>query len=415
MQLRKLNTAIKDGYQSVIDYWPDSPEAVAASYYIAKTYKEMGDIKLAKKAYTKTIADHGEDVVGVLARFDLADVARLEGDAKRQVALWQELVYNTPRTGAGGPTCVEASHLLASHFFAQGDFAAGLKSLATSHKPDGQASQVWALIRGPLATLAGTTETKPLANKMADSAAAWLRESMPVDASDDKQKAIVRSLTHYLADVYYNAGRTEEGLKAYDQLLDRLGSDDTTLSQKAAMQKLLNRRDDARLTYGRYQNQIEGQNQIAHSYREEHKPASAVPIYQDLITRDGANASRWQWQLGDSLREAGKYKDAIAAYRQTDRFPEDLKHMALCHRKMGEYKEALGLYRQVMSAGDASAPGALLEMARTYEEANQKESAIKAFQQVCKLFPKASEASIAHARLQDGYKINATLGGAINE
>mgnify|MGYP003348554162 CR=1 FL=1 len=25
---QKLNTAIKDGYQTVIDYWPDSPEAI---------------------------------------------------------------------------------------------------------------------------------------------------------------------------------------------------------------------------------------------------------------------------------------------------------------------------------------------------------------------------------------------------
>ncbi len=58
---------------------------------------------------------------------------------------------------------------------------------------------------------------------------------------------------------------------------------------------------------------------------------------------------------------------------------------------------------------------ALLEIARTYEEAKQQESAIKAFQQVCKRFPKSAEASLAHAHLQDVYKINATLGGAADE
>ncbi|MEK6235482.1 MAG: hypothetical protein N2C14_12310, partial [Planctomycetales bacterium] len=34
VQLRQANTAIKDGYQSVIDYWPDSEDAIAAAYYI---------------------------------------------------------------------------------------------------------------------------------------------------------------------------------------------------------------------------------------------------------------------------------------------------------------------------------------------------------------------------------------------
>jgi len=31
VQLRKANTAIKEGFQSVIDYWPDSPDAVASA------------------------------------------------------------------------------------------------------------------------------------------------------------------------------------------------------------------------------------------------------------------------------------------------------------------------------------------------------------------------------------------------
>ena len=48
VQLRKLNTAIKDGFQSVVDYWPESPEALACAYYIARTYKDMAEVKKAK-------------------------------------------------------------------------------------------------------------------------------------------------------------------------------------------------------------------------------------------------------------------------------------------------------------------------------------------------------------------------------
>ena len=40
------------------------------------------------------------------------------------------------------------------------------------------------------------------------------------------------------------------------------------------------------------------------------------------------------------------------------------------------------------------------------------ENAIKWFQQTCKLYPKNSRASQAHAHLQNKYKISVTLGGA---
>ena len=33
VQLRKQNTSIDDGFRSVVDYWPDSEDAVAAGYY----------------------------------------------------------------------------------------------------------------------------------------------------------------------------------------------------------------------------------------------------------------------------------------------------------------------------------------------------------------------------------------------
>jgi len=57
----------------------------------------------------------------------------------------------------------------------------------------------------------------------------------------------------------------------------------------------------------------------------------------------------------------------------------------------------------------------MLEMARTYEQADKKEQAIKAFRQVCKRFPKDAHASQAHAHLQSKYNNSITLGGAKDE
>src|SRR3954451_6614567 len=80
IQLRNLNTAIKDGFQSVVDYYPESPEAVTSALLIGRTYKDMGDLKMAKKAYDKLLKAHPKHYVAVLARLDLADVAAKEKD-----------------------------------------------------------------------------------------------------------------------------------------------------------------------------------------------------------------------------------------------------------------------------------------------------------------------------------------------
>ena len=77
--------------------------------------------------------------------------------------------------------------------------------------------------------------------------------------------------------------------------------------------------------------------------------------------------------------------------------------------------EAIVLYNQVAGGDASSAPWAMLQIAYTREEAGENEPAILAFQQVCKRFPKDQHASIAHAHLQQKYKISVTLGGAAEE
>ena len=107
-------------------------------------------------------------------------------------------------------------------------------------------------------------------------------------------------------------------------------------------------------------------------------------------------------------------KLAIQAYRQSDRYPKAYFQMAKCHRKLKEYTEALTLYHQAL-ATEKVAPDATLAIGYTYEEQSKKKDAIKWFQQTCKLYPKNSQASKAHAHLQRVYKISVTLGGATDE
>ena len=108
------------------------------------------------------------------------------------------------------------------------------------------------------------------------------------------------------------------------------------------------------------------------------------------------------------------WRKAIATYRLIDRFPDSNFQMAACHRKLAEQKEAIVLYNQIKIV-DTAAPEASLQIGFTYEEAKDKENAIRTFQLTCKRYPKSGQASKAHAHLQNEYNINVTLGGSEDE
>jgi tetratricopeptide (TPR) repeat protein len=154
--------------------------------------------------------------------------------------------------------------------------------------------------------------------------------------------------------------------------------------------------------------------ELAVTYRAQGKWPEAIAIYEELYREDLTNATRWRWEVANTHRDAGQLKEAIGNYRQCDNFPEHYKQMAWCHRQLKQPAEAITLYNQV-SSDKASAPWALLQVAYTREEAGQQETAIQAFQQVCKKYPKDAHASVAHEHLQLKYKISVTLGGAMDE
>lgn len=454
VQLRNLNTAIKDGFQSVLDYYPDSPEASSAALLIGRTYLGMGDLKAAKKAYDKLLKTQPKHFVAVLARADLVEIAEKEKDDVRRLALLRELTYDVDRTGPANRECVQAARQLARLQFENGDFAEGLKALATACNENDLPTHIVHSSLGNLlniiSTLTGSTDdpAKKKGEKLADAAAAWFREQAAASVSDEKKKAYAVQCWNCVADVQAYARRPEKQREVYEQMIAALGASDELLGKLAGWYKQQGQRSKAREIYGRFQDANEGQNQIALSWREENKPDEAIAIYRrlaasddknqtkwlgqvaytyrhhaskpdlaiavyrELIASDVANAPNWLWEVAMTLYQYKRWSEALTAFRGTENFPSNYQHMAVCNRQLKKYDEAIALYRQVMAGHPASASGALLEIARTYEEAGKKEDAIKTFKQVCDRFPKTSEGSTAHRHLNDVYKITVTLGGA---
>ncbi len=449
VKLRKQNTAIKEGFQTVIDYWPESSQAIAAAYYIGRTQKEIGRAKEAKVALKSVAAKNPQHLVAVYAIHDLVDMATAENDVAARVDLWKQLTFDIKRTRDSNTPCVQASQQLATHWFREGAFDDGVKALATTYNAAQMPAHMVAYIRTPLAELVAQDATKAKGTQLADKAIAWLKLASPADQSTPEARQIARQVLFGIAEMTALAKRDDQVPATYDAIVKAFTSDDEALRHLAQWYKSKTNYDKARETFGRYIDKGEGLHQVGYSYREQqnwplaiqtytqligqdpdrkvkwkpelaatyrgaHKWPEAIAVYEELVKDDIASANRWRWEVASTHRDAGQYKEAIGHFRQCDNFPENYKQMAWCHRQLKQPSEAIILYNQV-SSDKASAPWALLQVAYTREEAGQTEPAIQAFQQVCKKFPKDAHASTAHAHLQQKYKISVTLGGANEE
>jgi tetratricopeptide (TPR) repeat protein len=449
VKLKKQNTAIKEGFQTVIDYWPDSPQAIAAAYFIGRTQKEIGRTKEAKVSLKNVVSKNPGHLVAVYALNDLIDLATIEKDTPARVENWKKLTFDIKRTPDSNNTCVQASIQLASHCFREGALDDGVKALATTYNTVQLPYYVHAYVRGPVSELVGQAETKAKGVTLSDQAVAWLKQATPVDQSTPEAKSVLRQILFGVADLTALGQHDDQVPGAYETIVKTFTTDDEAWGRLAAWYKSKMNYDKARETYGRYADKNEGLGQVGYSYREQqnwplaveayqrligqdpehkvrwkpelaathrgaHQWPEAIAVYEELVKDDVANAGRWRFEVGCTHRDAGQLKEAIGHFRQCENFPENYKQMAWCYRQMKQPNEAIVLYGQVAS-DKPSAPWAMLQIAYTREEAGQAETAIQAFQQVCKKYPKDAHASVAHAHLQQKYKISVTLGGANEE
>lgn len=448
VRLRKLNTAISDGFQSVIDYWPKAPEATAAAYFIGQCYKNNGETRKAKKAYQDVLKKYPKHLVAVYTLNDMADLASITKDVDAQVAAWRTLTFDMERTRESASICQAASRSLSVHCFYNDKFAEGAKALETTYK-EGAPAQVAAYSRSPILNLTADVEKKKQGEKLADQVASWISEKAPTGTTVE-EKAAARTIWFYVADVQAASRRPAKVVETYNLIKKQFGINDETLGRLANWLKTQQKYDEARAEFRKFENKIEGTNQVAYSfrqqrrydeavlsyqqnvsadtenqakwneevamtYREDGKHPEAITVYQGLLKSDVDNTDKWLEKIADTYRDSGKYKDAIAWYKQCNNFPSNYQQMAACQIQLKSYREAITLYGQIVGGSPSLAPWALLQIGYTQEKANSKDRAITAFQQVCKRYPKSSYASTAHAHLQNKYKISVTLGGAKDE
>lgn len=453
VQLRKQNTAIKDGYQSLLDYYPDSPEAPIAGLLIGRTYRDIGDVKPAKKAYAKVIAAHPKHFAAVWARLDLVEIATKENDNQTRTNLLRELTYDVERKDATVEPCTNAARQYTQLVFLGGNFDEGIKALATTC---GEPDLIIHLMHPSLGRLPHTVgdltsamdePTRKLGEKLADSSTAWLKTQVAALLKDAKTRPQAMEAWFAAAEVRRHAHQLDKQKAIYEEMLAAMGPDDKIYGRLAQWYKDNKQFEQARATYGKYKDSAEGQGEIANSYEQEKqfdkaveiyrklaindaktaprwlgaaamtyrrggKADQAIAVYRELLASDAKNAEEYHFQIAETLYYANRWEECITAYRGTNRFPHNYQHMAAAYRQLKKYDEAISLYKQIMAASQPHASWSLLQIGYTQEEAGRKEEAIKIFKQICDKFPKTGEGSTAHARLNEVYKIPVTLGGA---
>lgn len=408
MKLKKPKTALREGFQSVIDYWPESREATIAAYCMGSAYRTMGEVKDAQKSFRFLIKEYPDHEIAIKARQDLLHYARLHQDMKERLSILNEMTFKLERTKVSKDACIKACHELAElHCFAQ-KLDEGKKALATTYTGPALFDQVYGLSLKTVNHLLREAKTKPAALKLGDQLIAELRHEMTV------RTELATKFLYEIAGLHTTLGRPSETMKVYREIGERFGMDDGLRGKMAEWYKSRDKRDEARRIYAEFENQVAGLTNIAAMGLEEGKIKEAIEVYRKLIEIDGDQAGNYLWTIAGCYEKLSDLRKAISCYRQVDRFPANYFAIASCHRRLGEQKEAIILYNQIKVI-EKSAPEASLQIGFTYEEAKDKEKAIRTFQLTCKRYPKSPQASRAHSHLQNKYNINVTLGGTEEE
>jgi tetratricopeptide (TPR) repeat protein len=346
-----------------------------------------------------------------LARVELLGIAKTAKQEEKQLKLLKLIAFSSPASEANKGHSANAKRELAQIQIWNDALGEALTTLSSLYEGPELSRQIYELAAGPIGNWCGDEKTKSNGMKLADTVISMLMKSVPDDLADEKSRPLARDLYYRMAGVYHHSGRPQEILKTYETMSKLFGSDDEILGKMAEFHKGQKQRDKARAIYAKMENQIGGQSEIAKMWREEDQYDKAIEIYRALMVKDGAKSADYLAAIAECYESSSRFALAIQTYRQVDRFPSTHFAMARCHRKLKQYSEAITLYGQA-KADQASAPDAALEIGYTHEEDGKTEAAIKAFQQTCKGYPTSSQASQAHAHLQDKYKITVTLGGA---
>ncbi len=357
---RKQNTAIRDGYQSVIDYWPESPEAALAAYLIGKTYKDIGEVKNAINAFDKVREDYPDKHVSVLALWEVLDLSKVHKDEKLRLKILKELTFDIQRTKANDYHLTRAAQELASHYFHLGEATKGLEALQEQEgaqrmrREGGVVGQAHGIAHRAIGHLRKNDKTVKAAEKLADQVIRFINGKLPEDLEKNKAKEQAVDQLSKVASLHAAVQRDKEVLDTYRRLGGLVGMTDEVLGKIASWHKTKDRRKEARQTYEKFSNKVNGLANIAKMYAEDKDPDGAKTIYGQIIQLDKENEPKWASASAKVYRECEKPEQAVQIYNYVAGIDPDnkgqwLTESATTWQEAGKHEQAIESWRNVIT------------------------------------------------------------------
>ncbi len=141
----------------------------------------------------------------------------------------------------------------------------------------------------------------------------------------------------------------------------------------------------------------------------------AVVFMDQLIeSKNDSWARRAKWEKATIYRDRlKKHAEAIKLYEELNEPPRTLWEIQRAQRASGRISEAHATLTTLGAMFPDERPASMLQRAEYHREDGQREEAVGLYRQILKAFPKSSQSSQAHQRLED-FGI-ATGGGVIDE
>jgi tetratricopeptide (TPR) repeat protein len=153
-----------------------------------------------------------------------------------------------------------------------------------------------------------------------------------------------------LADLHRRNERFEEEEAILLRALDASGGD-ANLRERVEDVQLRRQRQQVEVAMRRHQTEQTAESEALVKQLETELNNKEMEVYRNRCERYPGHAG-WKFELGERLKKAGKYKEAITVYQQAQSDPRRkgavLLSMGLCFQKIEQYKLAMSQYESAI-------------------------------------------------------------------
>ncbi len=470
----KRNEAVRT-FKEVIDYFPDAVMyAAAALYYQGQCHFDNGERMNAVKVWQKMVADdeYAKHVLAAPALASLADELARQNKHAEAVAYYEQAAvdFRSKNGDAARRAIEQASHIhirVLPNEKAMSAFYT--RARTTRHNPEApDEDKYWADVRAMIHRWASFTEEEKSkrsayfkywadameGKRLTDNAFridwAYFRLQHEGDNAAwfsrlDKQFAATFKAGQYAQVIQFIQafGKQKERVQAYyakldfakmdNGLIDRLirvlvdSSGELEMARNACDKldhaqwndtdrnnfiEWVQHRDRAMVETicQRMRDPDLGRYRLLRYYHWQRIIDKGLPL-ADEVTKIPKYSAEAFWMKAELLEHAGKWAEALEAYKASNREPDSLFRIAECFRRLGKRDQALAQLREIENFFAPQAPEAALRIAWIHREAKEDKQFIAALRAIMKKYPRSGQSNTAHLELE---RLGVKMGGGVD-